>query len=283
MTLHEQLMSTITTFALDAGAIARRAQAEATASLKEDESYVTEVDLTLSKLAFERLSQVLPEHAIVSEEHLQNLSRYGAAPVAPDADGHEVFAVIDPIDGTRNYYHGVPLYGVSLGVFRDRKPWIGVVAFPALGELFAFDGEGVAFTRDAWSDSPHTAMLAEHRDNSAIDRNQIVLFTNSYTRRYRWSYDVCTWLVTGCAAANACWPLAGRGAATVLTDHIWDFAGAWPMLEFLGFELRGSVSGERMDVYDASWFDADTLMLREPVIASRPAHFEVLRDGIIDL
>lgn len=283
MTLHEQLMSTITTYALDAGTIARRAQTEATASLKDDESYVTEVDLKLSTLAFERLSQVLPEHAIVSEEHLENLSRYDAAFDRSGADGHEVFAVLDPIDGTRNYYHGVPLYGVSLGVFRDRQPWLGVVAFPALGELFVCDGDTVTFTKDAWSDSPHTEQLKTPEQNPALDRNQIVLFTNSYTRQYRWSYEVCTWLVTACAAANACWPLIGRGAATVLTDHVWDFAGAWPMLDCLGFELRGSVSGEPMDVYDASWFDGDTLMLREPVVVSRPAHFDALRDGIIDL
>lgn len=283
MTLHEQLMSTITTYALDAGTIARRAQTGATASLKEDESYVTEVDLTLSKLAFERLSQVLPEHAIVSEEHLTNLSRYDAAFDGSSAEGQEVFAVLDPIDGTRNYYHGVPLYGVSLGVFRDRRPWLGVVAFPALGELFVCDGTTVTFTKDAWSDSPHTEQLRTPEQNPTLDRNQIVLFTNSYTRLYRWSYEVCTWLVTACAAANACWPLLGRGAATVLTDHVWDFAGAWPMLECLGFELRGSVSGEPMDLYDASWFDGDTRMLREPVVVSQPAHFDALRDGIIDL
>jgi myo-inositol-1(or 4)-monophosphatase len=39
---------------------------------------------------------------------------------------------IDPIDGTSNFLRGLPLWGVSLGLVRDGKPSIGVIAFPAL-------------------------------------------------------------------------------------------------------------------------------------------------------
>ena len=283
MTFHEKLVSTMTSYVLEAGRVAADAQANANASLKDDDSYVTEVDLSLSRLAFERLSEVLPEHAIVSEEHLQNLGRL-SEPLQQDAGADpEVVAVLDPIDGTRNYFHGVPLYGVSLGVFRDRRPWLGAVAFPALGELFVCDGDRVTLTRNAWGSGPETEVIHPPGVATPLDRNQIVLFTNSYTRAYRWSYDVCTWLVTACCAANACWPVVGRGAATILTDHIWDFAGAWPMLARLGFEMRGSESGERMDTYDASWFAEGSRMLREPVVVSLPDHYEALRQGIITL
>ncbi|TVQ25041.1 MAG: hypothetical protein EA383_09410, partial [Spirochaetaceae bacterium] len=269
------------TYAYDAGRIAMQAQADAKASLKDDDSYVTGVDLQLSELAFERLSKVLPEEAIVSEERLSHLDRFSGPLVQSDQGAPEVFAVLDPIDGTRNYFHQVPLYAVSLGVFRDRKPWLGVVAFPALGELFVCDGERVLLTRDAWSADPVTEVLRGQDNPTPLDQNQIVLFTNSYTRRYGWSYDVCTWLVTACAAANACWPLIGRGAGTVLTDHVWDFAGAWPMLVQLGFDLRGSVSGDCMNTYDTGWFEPGSRMLREPVIVSRSAHYAALKKGIL--
>ena len=45
--------------------------------------------------------------------------------------------VLDPIDGTRSFVHGVPLYGVLIGILHDRAPQVGVIHLPGLGETFA--------------------------------------------------------------------------------------------------------------------------------------------------
>ena len=42
---------------------------------------------------------------------------------------------MDPIDGTKSFVHGVPLYGVMVGLEIDDSPSVGVVNFPALGEM----------------------------------------------------------------------------------------------------------------------------------------------------
>jgi myo-inositol-1(or 4)-monophosphatase len=51
--------------------------------------------------------------------------------------------IVDPIDGTLNFQHGIPLYGISIGYCENGVPVAGVIFLPALGELFfASKGNG---------------------------------------------------------------------------------------------------------------------------------------------
>lgn len=45
--------------------------------------------------------------------------------------------IVDPIDGTLSFNNGIEIFGVSIGVFKDTKPFIGVIALPVLGQLIA--------------------------------------------------------------------------------------------------------------------------------------------------
>lgn len=270
------VLEAILRYAQEAGRVALDEQRYLSAELKSDDSYVTDVDLRLSELAIKTLSEVIPQENIITEEHLGNLHsliRSGSL----ESAGLLVF--VDPIDGTRNYFHGIPLYGISVGVFRDLEPWLGVVVFPALGEMFYHDGSASYMVSGLYSNEPVHHKLEP--SSVALNGNAIVLLANSYVRQYRWSYDVCTPMVTACVAINACWPLAGRGIGTVLLDHVWDFAGSWPLLESVGFELRGLHSGKRTRRYDPSDFDEDTLMLKDPLVLSRPEHFERICEGVL--
>jgi myo-inositol-1(or 4)-monophosphatase len=82
---------------------------------------VTEYDLASQELIVAALGRELPGLAIVAEE--------GAQRVAP-AD--ELACYVDPIDGTTNFAHGHPFFGVSLGLARGGEPLAGVVFAPAL-------------------------------------------------------------------------------------------------------------------------------------------------------
>jgi len=272
----EAILGALLRYAEEAGRIALAEQSGLSATVKPDDTYVTEVDLRLSRLAVSMLSEVVPPESIVTEEHLEHLHRDEAT---QGGDTPEILVFVDPIDGTRNYFHNIPLYGISVGVFKDRKPWLGVVAFPGLGELIYSDETGAYLEQNAFgSDSSIMRLEPEAAD---LNENSVILLANSYVREYRWSYRVCTSLVTACVALNACWPLLNRGVGTVLLDHIWDFAGSWPILEKLRFELRGAKSGAVMDCYRPEDYDPDTLMLKEPVIVCRPEHYERLRDGMV--
>jgi histidinol-phosphatase len=96
---------------------------------KADQSPVTIADQEAEQLARSLIETQFPNEAIVGEE-------YGGT-----AEGNRW--VIDPIDGTKSFVCGVPLYGTLLSYEENGRPILGVVYFPALDELiFAEAGSG---------------------------------------------------------------------------------------------------------------------------------------------
>jgi myo-inositol-1(or 4)-monophosphatase len=99
---------------------------------KEDDSPVTLADRKSEELIRSRIEQHFPDHAIIGEE-------FGA--VDYKEASHRWF--IDPIDGTRSFVRGVPLYAVLLSLEIEGQVRVGVANFPAMNELLAAaSGEG---------------------------------------------------------------------------------------------------------------------------------------------
>lgn len=92
---------------------------------------VTEVDQASEKFILEYLRQHHPDHQIVAEEsgqHGQNLSQGW---------------IIDPLDGTVNYAHGIPIFSVSLAYAQNGQVQLGVVYDPMRDECFSAErGKG---------------------------------------------------------------------------------------------------------------------------------------------
>lgn len=102
-----------------------------TARTKPDASPVTDADHAAERLARDLIATRFPNDGILGEE-------FGAE--RPGADRRWV---LDPIDGTRSYMRGVPLYGVLLALEVEGAPQLGVMHFPALHEtVYAACGEG---------------------------------------------------------------------------------------------------------------------------------------------
>ncbi|HZW98679.1 MAG TPA: inositol monophosphatase family protein [Trueperaceae bacterium] len=98
---------------------------------KEDGSPVTEADLRAEELIRSRLEQAFPDHGIQGEEH--GLTNEGA--------GARWY--VDPIDGTKSFMRGVPLYANLLALEVDGEVVVGAANFPALGEVvYAVRGGG---------------------------------------------------------------------------------------------------------------------------------------------
>jgi histidinol-phosphatase len=92
---------------------------------KTDGSPVTIADLKTEELLRDRLARACPADGLLGEE-------FG------DRPGRSGFRwVIDPIDGTRSFVHGVPLFGTMIGLEFRGERLAGVVHFPALGEQYA--------------------------------------------------------------------------------------------------------------------------------------------------
>ncbi|MGH9323912.1 MAG: inositol monophosphatase family protein [Vicinamibacteria bacterium] len=100
------------------------------ADCKPDSSPVTVADRSAEDLLRRLIGKSFPKHAVVGEER-------GAS-----GDSRHRW-ILDPIDGTRSFVRGVPLFGVLLGLEIDADPVVGVCYLPALEEMIAAGrGEG---------------------------------------------------------------------------------------------------------------------------------------------
>ncbi|MBX3048007.1 MAG: inositol monophosphatase [Anaerolineales bacterium] len=98
--------------------------------------WVTEYDRASEELIVGRLTAAYPGHGIVGEEGSRRESQ----------DGHAWY--IDPLDGTSNYAHNFPVFSVSIALYKDDVPLVGVVFDPLRDELFtAVQGWGAFLTR----------------------------------------------------------------------------------------------------------------------------------------
>ncbi len=93
----------------------------------EDINLVTEYDKRSEALIVERLQKAFPADRIVAEEGTNAAGEAGATRVW----------YVDPLDGTTNFAHGMPIFSVSIGLCINRRPVLGIVEAPALGWSFA--------------------------------------------------------------------------------------------------------------------------------------------------
>lgn len=106
-------------------------------SKKGAADFVTAADLKAEQSIFEDLSKGRPKYGFVMEERGE----------IEGADNSNRW-LVDPLDGTSNFLHGLPQFAISIALERDRQPYAGVVYNPIADELFwAEKGEG-AFLND---------------------------------------------------------------------------------------------------------------------------------------
>lgn len=91
---------------------------------KSDHSPVTVADRSIETAITTVLKDRFPDHGILGEEH-----------GATDLDTRYVW-VIDPIDGTKSFISGVPLFGTLIALLEDGQPVMGVIDMPVLGECW---------------------------------------------------------------------------------------------------------------------------------------------------
>ncbi|MDH3707486.1 MAG: histidinol phosphate phosphatase [Acidimicrobiia bacterium] len=110
--------------ARDAGAVTKQwfGAADLDIEHKQDGSPVTEADREAELLIRERIEGRFPDDAIVGEEFADR----------PGTSGRTW--VLDPIDGTKSFTHGVPLFATLIALIDEQGPAIGVIDLPVLGE-----------------------------------------------------------------------------------------------------------------------------------------------------
>jgi myo-inositol-1(or 4)-monophosphatase len=106
-------------------------------SLKGPGDYVSQADRRAEEIVYSELSRARPGYAFLMEE--------GGAVEGTD-DQHRW--LVDPLDGTTNFLHGIPLFSVSIALERQGQLVAGVVYNPAMDELYTAERGGGAFLND---------------------------------------------------------------------------------------------------------------------------------------
>ena len=188
--------------------------------LKGDQSPVTLADRESERLMRELIEARYPHHSILGEE--EGETRPGAS--------HRW--ILDPIDGTRSFVRGVPLYAVLVGLEREGEAVVGAVNVPGLGDfLTAAKGQGCQWNGRAARVSS-TARLAD----------SLLLCTDPESMAPAGRGDAFRRLV-GASTMFRGWSdaygyvLVATGRAEVMLDpemNAWDCAALLPVLQEAG-------------------------------------------------
>ena len=117
---------------------------------------VTEADVAAERILVARLRAAFPEHAIEAEEEVHD----------EPADARPRW-FLDPLDGTINFVHRLPLFAVSMGLWAEGRPEVAVVHLPRLGETFHAVRGGGAFL-DAAGETTQLAVSPTSELSEAI-------------------------------------------------------------------------------------------------------------------
>jgi myo-inositol-1(or 4)-monophosphatase len=186
--------------------------------LKGDRDVVTDVDLTVEHEVREFLAQMTPGIAFLGEE----------AATASTIEGDRDVWTLDPVDGTSNFSHGLPLCAVSLALVRRGEPVVAAVVAPFLDLRYvAAKGRG-AFGNGVQLQVSKATSLAE----SIVSIGDYAVGTEAPIKNAR-RLRLTTLLAErvervrmfGSAALDLAWVAEGRTDATViLANKPWDTA-----------------------------------------------------------
>jgi histidinol-phosphatase len=193
--------------------------------LKADDSPVTVADREAEQALRARISSAFPDDAILGEEF----------PERPGSSGFRW--ILDPIDGTKSFIHGVPLYGTLVAVETGGRSVVGVINLPALGEcVYAATGQG------AW----HASGGGEPQRTSVSQTSALAaaLFCTSDDTHWRTcGRQLALDRLQAAARLSRTWGdsygyfLVATGRAELMVDpvmSVWDAAALQPILEEAG-------------------------------------------------
>ena len=192
---------------------------------------VTEVDRQAEALIVETIRDRFPHHAVLGEE--------GGA-----QGGGTHRWIIDPIDGTTNFVHGLPIFSVSIGLEVEGRIRIGVVYDPSLDECFVAErGAGAYLGERRLAVSATTALDASllatgfPYDVRDSPDNNLAEYA-AFTRQNRSVREL------GSAAITLAWVAAGRlDGYWELVLGPWDVAAGWLLVEEAGGRVTDLAGG----------------------------------------
>jgi histidinol phosphatase-like enzyme (inositol monophosphatase family) len=243
--------------ALDAGKLIMSYYQSASLAVdrKRDSSPVTAADREAEQLIRAGIAREFPGDGVLGEE-------FGETP------GTNGFRwILDPVDGTKSFIHGVPLFGTLIGLEFEHRCVVGVCHLPALNET-AWGGKGLG----AWWQPAGGAVRTARVSQVGELKESLFCFTTVQGFERIGRRDAFDAFVAGSALARGwgdCYGhlLVATGRAELMVDplmNIWDAAALIPIIEEAGghfIDWNGAVSA-----YSGNGISVNEL-LRDKVLA----------------
>jgi myo-inositol-1(or 4)-monophosphatase len=193
--------------------------------------FVTKIDTTSEELIVEMIRAAFPDHTFLGEETHRD-------------EGGEYRWIIDPLDGTTNYIHALPIFSVSIALQIRGKMALGVVYDPTRDELFYGEKGGGAYLNAhpihvSTIENPETALLATGFPFRV--KHLFELYQQSFNRLF---LQVSGIRRAGSAALDLCYVACGRFDGFWELDlKPWDIAAASVILSEAGGLLTDFAGG----------------------------------------
>lgn len=225
------------------------------ATVKNGNELVTQADGQCQRIIIDRIKETFPDHGFIAEEGEQG-AMFKRSPRGEPA----IWWAIDPIDGTNNFAHGIPVFTVSVAALLEGRPIAGVVFDPATESMYTAVRGGEAQLngrRIGVSDEGISPFAGIGLDNHFPDPvpslvNQIIL-----EARFR---------NFGTTALHLAYVASGGLAATVIcTPKLWDIAAGIVIAETAG-AVATDWRGEKLFPVDLDGYEKQIF----PAIVANP-------------
>lgn len=218
-----------------------------------DQDLVTQAELHLNDAFQQHLAARFPDHRL-----------YGREPM-DQGYSHEAkrfLWVFDPLDGVDNFQTGIPIWGMSLALYENHWPVLGLFFMPATNDLFRATAGEQAY----WNDRP--IRIADRGD---LSQESVILTFSRFNQRYHSRFPGKI-RGMGSTGVHVCYVAMGRAdAAIVANEYFKDLAAVRVIVESAGgklFKMDGSpfLLG---DFFDGQKID-------DPVMITGPSNADVV-------
>ncbi len=223
------------------GAVARNAfRSELSVRPKADGSEVTDADEAAQAAIIACLEAQRPGDALLAEETLPTAEHKRR----PAPAGDVISWIIDPIDGTRNYVHGIPLYAVSVAAMFGGLPQAGAIHVPDRDDMYSASAPEGVLLNGRPIPPPRPLTPAPGRPAKPLVGIPSSLRGAAYDLMQSWIPRVIVRNL-GSTAMHLAMVAAGQLQAALSADgRLWDIAAGWLLVKCAGGRTTGLGGGD---------------------------------------
>jgi myo-inositol-1(or 4)-monophosphatase len=220
-----------------------------------DQNLVTQAELHLNDAFQHHLTERFPDHRLYGRERVGDGYSHG---------GNRFLWVFDPLDGVDNFQTGIPIWGMSLALYENHWPVLGVFFMPATKDLFRAAAGEPAY----WNDRP--IRIADRGD---LSQESVVLTYSRFNQTYRCRFTGKV-RAMGSTGVHLCYVAMGRAdAAIVANEYFKDMAALRVIVESAGGKMY-KMDGSTFLLGDY----LDGQKIDEPVMITSPANADAVRN-----